>query len=209
MRKGIYLYIILALSSSVFFSCKEKQQPVDIDFDALRPKTERDYGIDPDTITIPALSPADVSASFKPIFELIFQKDLFVPSDKELYPYRFGAQEYLAVSQKDINNNDMGTWFFLLYKDSVMTDNAYLNWLDCFGKECQSLSLGSNYNIGENTGQIWSNDTLLVAYISNQGGTFYPKETSKMDKFFKEKSRFGLKWTRGQAGSWTGKMVRK
>ena len=209
MRKSIFVYIILTLTPLTFFSCKEKQKKVVIDYDALRPKTERDYGIDPDTVTIPALSPADVSSSFKLIFGLIFQKDLYVPSDKELYPYRFGAQEYLAVSQKDINNNDMGTWFFLLYKDSVMTDNAYLNWLDCFGKECQSLSLGSDDNIAENTGQIWANDTLLVAYISNQGGTFYPKETSKMDKFFKEKSRFGLKWTRGQAGVWTKKMVRK
>jgi hypothetical protein len=209
MRKSIFIGIILAGASFTFTSCKEKQKKVLVDYDALRPKPARDYGIDPDTVTIPALNPKDVSISFRPIFEQIFEKDLFVPSDLEIYPYRFGASEYLAVLQKDINDNPIGTWFFLLYKDSVMTDNAYLNWMDCFGKECQNLGLGSGDNIAENTGQIWSNDTLIVAFIANQGGTFYPKENSKIDKVFKNNLRFGLKWARGQAGSWSGKMIRK
>jgi len=209
MRTSIYIYIILILSSFAFFSCKEKQKKVIVDYDALRPKPERQYEIDPDTVTIPALTPEDVSMSFRPLFALIHQKDLFIPSDKEIYPYRFGAREYLAVTQKDINDNDMGTWFFLLYKDSVMTDNAYLNWMDCFGKDCQNLGLGSGDNIAENTGQIWTNDTLIIAYIGNQGGTFYPKENSSIDKEFKDNLRFGLKWSRGQTGSWSGKMIRK
>jgi hypothetical protein len=209
MRKSIFIYIILACSQLAFFSCREKQQKVIVDYEALRPKPERQYEIDPDTVTIPALEPKDVSAAFKSLFEKIYQKDLFIPSDKEIYPYRFGAKEYLAVTQKDINDNKMGTWFFLLYKDSVMTDNAYLNWMDCFGKECQNLGLGSGDNIAENTGQIWTNDTLIIAYIANQGGTYFPKENTYIDKEFKDNLRFGLKWSRGQSGSWSGKMIGK
>lgn len=208
MRKSIFVCIVLSFVSSAFYSCKEKQQKVIVDYDALRPKPEREYEIDPDTITIPAIEPEDVSLSFRPLFEKIFQKNLFVPSDKEIYPYRFGANEYLAVTQKDINENIMGTWYFLLYKDSVITDNAYLNWMDCFGKDCQNLGLGSGDNIAENTGQIWSNDTLIVAFIGNQGGTYFPKENTLIDKEFKGYLRFGLKWSRGQTGSWSGKMLK-
>ncbi len=209
MRKGIYIYIILALSSSAFFSCKEKQEKVLVNFEDLRPPTTRNYEPDPDTVTIPALKPEDVSQTFRPLFEQIYQDGLFIPSDHELYPYRFGAKDYLALSQNDPNENPMGTWYFLHYKDSVMIDNAVLNWLDCFGKECQNLSLGSGDNIGENTGQIWANDTLMVVYISKQSGALYQKEISAIEKIFKEDQRFGLKWTRGQAGSWSGKMLRK
>lgn len=207
MRKSIFVYIILALSSSAFFSCKEKQDKVLVNFDDLRPEPERNYEPDPDTVTIPAMKLEDVSISFQPVFEKINQEGLFIPSDVELYPYRFGAKDYLAVLQNDINENPVGIWYFLLYKDSVMTDNAILNWLDCFGKECQNLSLGSGDNIAEYTGQIWANDTLIVAFLSSQGGSLIPKETAIMDKFFTDRTRFGLKWTRGQAGAWSGKMV--
>jgi hypothetical protein len=209
MRKGIFIGLILASALIAVSSCRDKQEKVIVDYDALRPTAIRKTEIDPDTVTIPALTPADVSISFRPLFEIIYEKDFFIPSDKELYPYRFGAKEYLAVTQHDVNENPLGTWYFLLYQDSVMTDNAYLNWMDCFGKDCQNLGLGSGDNIAENTGQIWSNDTLIVAYIGNQGGTFYPKENAKIDKAFKDDLRYGLKWSRGQTGSWSGKMIRK
>jgi len=188
----------------LLYSCKDKSNKVIVDFDDLRPKPHRTYEVDPDTVSIPTLNPADVSSSFRALFEKIYEEKCFIPVDTEVYPYRFGAIEYLALQQQDVNEKGLGTWYFLTFRDSIMTDNALLNWLDCFGKECQSLSLGSGDNIAENTGQIWVNDTLMVAFISNQGGSLFPKEVQKMEKELMKSKRYGLRWNRNQAGSWSG-----
>lgn len=189
--------------------CREKGKPQVVDLDALRPKPEREYLPDPDTVTIPAFTLEDVNVKFKHLVSEIFLDSLFTPIDIEIYPFRFGAKEYLALEQKDINQNVLGAWYFLDFGDSVLTDNALLNWLDCFGKDCQSLSLNSQEKITENTGQIWTTDKSMVVFLGKNGYNVTPKELLKMDSFLETEVRIGLKWSKNNTAEWQGMGLRK
>lgn len=193
----------------ILFACGKKQQKVVVDLEDLRPKPERVYEIDPDTIQIPAYAPKDVSVSFRLIFEEIYQENRFYPSDAEIFPTRFGPKEYFAVTQKDDYDSEIANWYFLSFKDSVMTDNAWLNWLDCFGASCQSLSFLSSDKINERTGHIWTNDTLIVAYFSKREAASQIKEAIKLDQFFGENARYNFYWSQGKQGYWNGIKVSK
>lgn len=203
MRFGFSIYIIVF--GLVVFGCGKKQQKVVVNFDDLRPIPERQYEIDPDTIQIPAFKLKDLSSAFRPIFEQIFIENRFYPSDAEVFPTRFGPSEYLAMIQKDDYDSEVASWYFLKFKDSVMTDNAWLNWLDCFGDNCQSLHFGSGELIQNRTGQIWTNDTLIIACIGRREGSMLVKEALKLDQFFENKTRYSLRWEQGKSGAWKSK----
>lgn len=206
MRKSFFFHILtLHLATCFFASCDKKEKKVVVDFDELRPKPARVYEIDPDTVTIPSFKIKDISKSFRSVFQEIHQEERFFPSDAEIFPTRFGPKEYLAMTQKDDYDAEVATWYFLHFKDSIMTDNAWLNWLDCFGTSCQSIEWGSANNIIERTGQIWANDTLIVACFSRRDGSMLVKESVKIDKFFNDDIRFSLKWEQGKSGVWRRK----
>lgn len=186
----------------LLFSCGKKQQKVVVNLDELRPIPERDYEPDPDTVSIPAFEPKDFSASFRVIFEEIYLQNRFFPNENDVFPSRFGPKEFVALTQIDDYEAEVASWYFLRYSDSVMTDNAWLNWLDCFGAKCQSLNWGSADLINENSGQIWTNDTLIVACISKRKGSGLVKEAIKLDQFFGDEVRYALRWEQGKSGSW-------
>jgi hypothetical protein len=211
MRKNLATYhLITALFFAlILVSCREKAKPQIVDLDELRPKPERDYLPDPDTVTVPMFTLEDVNIKFKPLVSEIFLDSLFTPIDTEIYPFRFGAKEYLALEQKDINQNVLGNWCFLDFGDSVLTDNALLNWLDCFGKDCQSLTLNSQEKITENTGQIWTTAKTMVVFLGKNGYNMTPKELLQMDIFLEDKVRFGVKWSKNNPAEWQGSGLRK
>jgi hypothetical protein len=184
-----------------------------IDLDDLRPKAQREYQDDPDTITVTVFSLADVNEVFLPYLPEIFIDTLYTPVETEIYPYRFGAQEYLALAQNDINGNLMGHWYFLHFSDSIRTDNALLNWLDCFGSDCQSVELKSKEPILENTGAIWTTKQEIIVFINQKGYSMSPKELLKMSKFIQSEKRtnplrYEMKWTKNQAAEWSGSRLR-
>jgi hypothetical protein len=209
MRKNIATYYLSALVFSLLLlaSCREKAKPEIVDLDALRPKPERQYEIDPDTITLPVFTLEDVKLKLKPFVAEIFMDSLFTPVDVEIYPYRFGAKEYLALEQQDPNKNVLGTWYFLEFGDSVRTDNAFLNWLDCFGGACQSLEISSTETIIETTGQIWVTNEILIAFFSKPGYSITPKEILKMSRFLEDDLRYGLKWNKNKSAEWEGNLI--
>lgn len=194
--------MILAIAGLTFSACTKKQSKVVVNLEDLRPIPTRQYEIDPDTVQIPPYKPQDLSKSFMPVFEQIFKENRFYPIEAEILPTRLGPSEYLSMVQKDDYEAQIATWYFLKFKDSVLTDNAWLNWLDCFGKNCQSLDVGSADAIDEKTGQIWTNDTLIVAYFSSREGGGPIKEAKQMDLFFSESLRNSLSWGQGKSGTW-------
>lgn len=210
MHQRFSVHIILCfLIVLIISACGKKQQKVVVNFDELRPIPERNYEPDPDTVTIPAFQPKDISLAFRPIFEQIFIENKYFPNDTEIFPTRFGPKEFVAISQKDDNDAEVATWYFLKFKDSIMTDNAWLNWLDCFGANCQSLNWASGDNISERSGHIWTNDSLIVACISRRDGNMLVKETIKLDQFFDNDMRYSLRWSQDKPGTWKGTKTAK
>lgn len=209
MRNSFSIGVIIAAWIFLLLSCEKKQQKVVVNLDDLRPKPTRTYQIDPDTVQIPAFTPQDLSPSFRIVFEEIYQEDRFYPNDATIYPTRFGPKEYISMIQKSDDQSDISTWYFMKFKDSIMTDNALLNWLDCFGAQCQSLNLASGEAILEHTGQIWTNDSLIVAYFSRRDGGKHSKEARKLDLYFEKKSRYSFGWEQGKSAVWKGNKFEK
>lgn len=203
MRRSISIGIIGAF----LLGCGKKDQKVEVDFEDLRPKPERVYEIDPDTITIPPFEPKDVSPSFRTFFETIHAEKSFFPSDIVPFPVRFGPEEYVVMLEKDINERELATWYFLRFKDSVMTDNAWLNWLDCFGEECQTINLGTADEIKERSGHVWTNDSLIIACIATRNGAPKIASRTKMDKFIGDSIRYSMQWGQGKPAAWRGRKL--
>ena len=209
MRPSFSFGIAVLLCFGALSSCGKKDQKVEVDFEDLRPKAGRVYEIDPDTITIPPFELKDLTPSFQEVFEVIFTEKIFFPSDVVPFPVRFGPEEYIVILEKDINERELATWYFLKFKDSVMTDNAWLNWLDCFGEDCQTLTVGTADEIKEKSGHVWTNDSLLVACIATRNGAPRIASIKKMDRFFGDSIRYSMQWGQGKPAAWRGQKVFK
>ncbi len=62
--------------------------------------------------------------------------------DSILFPDRFGAKS----TEKWIVKSEVDSVLLIHYgfKDSTSTKNAFYNWLDCFGSNCKSYTVGGN-----------------------------------------------------------------
>ena len=61
--------------------------------------------------------------------------------DVRLFPDRFKSVNHEKWYVK--NGADSVILAYWDYKDSILSENTFFNWLDCFGAECRSIPLGS------------------------------------------------------------------
>jgi len=54
------------------------------------------------------------------------------------------------------------------FKDSIKTQNAFLNWTNCFGPKCNSIGIGEKSNLSKDGFLLLMNDTCIVYIGTNQ-----------------------------------------
>lgn len=86
-------------------------------------------------------------------------------SDTLLFPDRFSP---IHSSKFIYQSNDESINFTQFnFKDSINTQNVFLNWTNCFGSKCSSIRIGESKNLQKNGFLMLVNDTCIVYISSN------------------------------------------
>ncbi len=107
--------------------------------------------------------------------------------DTLLFADRFGA----ISNEKWIVKNEIDSVIFLKFqfKDSLRTRNTFFNWLDCFGSNCKSYTVGGNLKIPKRNAIILMDSKSIIYFESNRKNT----EVSLRNQLEKEKLK--QQWT--------------
>lgn len=86
-------------------------------------------------------------------------------SDTLLFPDRFSP---IHLSKFSYQTKDESVNFTQYnFKDSVKTQNVFLNWTNCFGLKCNTIRIGETKNLQKNGFLMLVNDTCIVYISSN------------------------------------------
>jgi len=75
-------------------------------------------------------------------------------------PDRFGAKSVTKFHCKQ--KNDSLNFFDWEFTDSLKTENAFYNWMDCFGDNCKSIKIGDKIKIQKRTLMMLVNEKHLL-----------------------------------------------
>jgi hypothetical protein len=81
------------------------------------------------------------------------------------FPDRFGAKSVTKFYWKEKKDSvNLLAWEFT---DSLKTENAFYNWIDCFGENCKSIKIGDKIKIQKRGLLILVNDKHLLVVDTN------------------------------------------
>ena len=81
------------------------------------------------------------------------------------FPDRFGAKSITKFYWKEKKDSvNLLAWEFT---DSLKTENAFYNWIDCFGENCKSIKIGDKIKIQKRGLLILVNDKHLLVVDAN------------------------------------------
>jgi hypothetical protein len=91
--------------------------------------------------------------------------DTIYVNDNPFFPERF----LLKTSRKIVLKNGMDStlWYHLTFEDSIKTNNALYNWLDCFNQNCTSIKLYEHKKLQKDNFLLFVSDTSLTYICSN------------------------------------------
>ncbi len=101
----------------------------------------------------------DTAAFYKLDYDSIYL------NDNTFFPERFNPKKSNKLILK--NGSDSTLWYHWTFKDSIKTNNALYNWLDCFDKYCKSFKLYENKNLQKDNFILFISDTSLTYISSN------------------------------------------
>ncbi len=148
--KRTYIYLILSILLN--YSCNsQKEQKVELVSinDLMGDSTEQiDNNIDVQKDTLPELSTniQKLIYSLQPDYDTIFLNDTHIFD-------RFGFNssyklQFVGKNKVPYGKSSMVTpkanLFVYNFSDSIKLNNAFYNWLDCFGSDCQAVKLNED-----------------------------------------------------------------
>lgn len=158
--KITFSLLILGLTA-----CSSKEREVEtIEFEDFLPKSERDYNYEE------VEEEEEEQQELHPIASIIKEMmgfELVQPEKGRHFPNRFSYkshEDFLFVSATDTFH--YSHWY---YEDSLRTTSALFNWMDCFGKSCQSLRFDEDLTVKSPAYfSLWATDTALVFIHSDK-----------------------------------------
>lgn len=133
----------LCLFTLILLACSENKTEEVINIDDIGGNTSNYEHIDePQKIDSFVMEKPTTSVFLAP-FDSLFPQATWKKLDSMLFPDRFGPQ----LSEKWVIHTENDSIIALSYsfKDSLKTRNAFFNWLDCYGKNCDSYQIGSRF----------------------------------------------------------------
>jgi hypothetical protein len=86
-------------------------------------------------------------------------------NDDPFFPERFLPKTAKKLVLK--TGIDSTIWYHLTFKDSIKTNNALYNWLDCFDKNCKSIKLYEHKKLQKDNFLLFVTDTSLTYICSS------------------------------------------
>lgn len=149
MKKYLFLLVV-----PFFFSCEEEKKKV-LDINDILPKASKNYNEESTQKTVDS-----IQIQLTKFLTAKIPLDSLHFIDKKEFPDRFGAIS--SEKYRLFNSDSLVLYQKWTYQDSAKTMNAFYNWIDCFGKRCDSYKIGESTRIGTTPKLIVVGDTTLL-----------------------------------------------
>lgn len=198
MYRSFTKYLVITLLVCLF-SCENSEKVDEFDSEKFIPQSKRDYDFDESEATLSVKSGELSIESFREVVELITGGEEWTEVKKSIYLHRFGANH--EVTLETIKDSDTSYWYLTSYKDTTFSQNAFYNWLDCFGENCTSLKIEDEKVFRKSSGQVWWTDTLII-YYESKGENISKKQRESISTYFEEDLRIHFYWNKNQKFKW-------
>lgn len=166
--------MILKLFSFLFlfcilFSCSNKEKEETVDLSEITSSSER-YKEGKSDVKKKKMKEVNfidtLDVRFKGILDSLKINDSVVRKLNIVsFPDRFGAKSVTKFYWKEKKDSvNLLAWEFT---DSLKTENAFYNWIDCFGENCKSIKIGDKIKIQKRGLLILVNDKHLLVVDAN------------------------------------------
>lgn len=162
--KYFALFLVLLLGSA----CAGKEENVEIvSSENVLPQAQKDYNYEEDTLSTEETEWNSMQSLLLKKFPGIdFPENNSLKERKMLFmPDRLGYTDKKEVYfAKDSVSFHFLEWTF---EDSLKTVNAFYNWLDCFGHQCQSVRVNETINGSKEAFVIWVSNKS-ISYLASE-----------------------------------------
>lgn len=199
MRKtSLFNLVLMCFFALMLNSCKNSSDEKLEDLEELMPQSKRNYSKDTTTIKTDTFLDS-IQSGFSSLLKSYVDSSTHELLERSFYVDRFGPKEsYKIQTITDSSSSILACWTF---DDSIKTQNAFYNWLDCFGSNCKEMKVGKRVLIRENSGEIWIKDTLMIFWQSeNSSLPIYQKDL--IENFMPDTLKFHLKWKKNSSTQW-------
>ncbi|MEX1191447.1 MAG: hypothetical protein WED10_01360 [Brumimicrobium sp.] len=165
-----YFQVLIVVSIAWTFSfCSNEKSTETVNLDEFLPKSERSYDYSEDSINNETSLPPDsiqlIIQSKIPNAAFLNEKDTRIKT-VSYFPDRLDYKaKFVNHCIIDSATYQIITWEF---EDSLHTVNAFYNWMDCFGKNCESITLGETKILSEDAFELFIDDISIIYITSNQ-----------------------------------------
>ncbi len=198
MYRSFTKHLIIALLAGLV-SCENNDKVDELDSEKFIPQSKRDYDFDESEDTLSVKSGELSIESFREVVEFITDGAEWREVKKSIYLHRFGANQEITL--ETVTNTDTSYWYLTSYKDTIFSQNAFYNWLDCFGENCTSLKIEDEIVFRKSSGQVWWTDTLII-YYESKGENISKKQRESISTYFEENLRIHFYWSKNQKFKW-------
>ena len=152
------------------FSCSNKKKEETVDLSEITTSSERykEGKLESKKDKKKKVSFTDtLDVHFKGILDSLNINDSVVRKlDIVSFPDRFGAKSITKFYWKEITDSiNFIDWEFT---DSLKTENAFYNWIDCFGENCISIKIGDKVKIQKRGLLVLVNEKHLIVIDSDK-----------------------------------------
>lgn len=163
-RLNLFLLFSAFALSVLTLSCRRETEFETVDYRDIVPTSERDYkeGLDRDT-SVQDIWSNNFAENSLDSFLLQNIPELKLKEEEDSYAYFPDRLSYTSKWARVLNIDSVFIhtvkWTFL---DSVTTENAFYNWLDCFGNSCISLRVGDKVNFSDKNSLLFVGENEIV-----------------------------------------------
>jgi hypothetical protein len=196
MYRNIKTFIVFLITSSILVGCNDQEEIKEVSMEDFVPKAKRDYSFEQDSLAHETVKKSLSDESFRVLVSAIVDGDWY-EVERGFYLDRFGAKSSVKID----NSESYGVWYIYQFSDSLKTQNALYNWLDCFTNTCMSIQLEEPAVVRENFGQVWGNDTLLLVCLNDSLGIPTPKRLT-ITSYLEDDLNIHFYWKKNQKIQW-------
>lgn len=145
--------VLLACSLAILTitACSKKAEVEAVDYKDIMPSAQREYeeGLERDTLQQQEVFFLDNAQAEDSLLMHAYPKLQLKNLNNEFayFPDRLNyAEKWARIGNLDSLELTLVKWTFA---DSVLTENAFFNWLDCFGEKCMSLRVGQDTSFSD------------------------------------------------------------
>jgi hypothetical protein len=194
--------LVLILFSVLFWLSCNTKKPEPLDMNDILPSSEKYKEGETDK---PKENPVFYFDSLHTFSQLVsdtlgMKRNSVQLSDSVLFPNRFifKSQE----SWTGTNGQDEMLVSIWTYNDSLEMKNALFNWLDCFGRRCNSIRLYEEKKLSNESFLIYTTDRKMI-YLSSNNSIDVQEKLGNLEKMLpREKVLYVLSQGLGRRTEW-------